>query len=57
MICALHGGNYLYIMASSITLISLRVSKLLQNGRIEVGEEEAGTSAFNQVYDKFQVNE
>ena len=25
--------------------------------RIKVGKEEAGTSAFNQVYDKFQANQ
>ena len=29
--------------------------KMFAEERIKVGKEEAGTSAFNQVYDKFQA--
>ena len=31
--------------------------KTFSEERIKVGKEEAGKSAFNQVYDKFQVNQ
>ena len=50
------GGHYSHIMASSLTWMSLIPSIFLEE-RIKVGKEEAGTSAFNQAYNKFQANQ
>ena len=43
-------------MGSSLTLISLMPSNLFSEDRIKVGKYEAGTSAFNQEFDKFHSN-
>ena len=61
MICiwyviSLSGGNLSHMVASILMWTSLNNS-IFYRGGIKVRKEESGTSASNQAYDKFQINQ